>query len=762
LTAVAGEGMARLLTNEAGHGRAPRRTRLKSWKSWVCCAALLAGARTMPAAADELQDRGYVARDGALSRMIDGPKCLAMQDLTGFSQCEPDSHDGFMATLDHWRMERRIYVGYDGARYGSPALKWTGSSFIQPLMMVEDRYLYDPVGGKYTVDRYLDDLDKRYGGIDAVIVWPTYPNLGIDNRNQLDMILAMPGGIAGVKQMVADFHRRSVKVLFPINMWDQGTRDPGKPWPQAVAELMAAVDVDGIFGDTQDGVPLAFPQAAERNGHALAFQTELSPNDEDLAWNLLSWWQEDPAVYAQFAPKIDRYKWLEPHHMGTVTERWSRDKTDILQAGFFNGIGIESWENIFGFWNGLTPRDAEGFRRVASLERGMAPFLVSPEWEPFYPMRNFGVFASRWPLKDQTAWTIVNRNEYAVEGRQMTVPFREGERYFDLYHGTEIPGQREGGKLALSFPIEAHGFGAILATAVQPHPSMTALMGKMKAMTVQPLAQLSGAWQPLPQRMIAVAQSKPVKAAPRDMIEIPASDFDFTVQGIEVEGGDAAGVDVAYPWEDSARRFHQHRIAINRFFIDRHNVTNAEFKAFLDAAHYQPKDGLNFLKDWKNGTYPEGWAEKPVTWVSVEDARAYAAWAGKRLPHEWEWQYAAQGSDGRTYPWGNAWQAGAVPLPEKSRALRGPDATSSHPAGASPFGVMDLVSNVWQWTDEYADAHTRSAILRGGSYYQPQGSLWYFPQAYRNDQHGKYLLMAPAKDRSATVGFRCAADALPN
>ena len=105
--------------------------------------------------------------------------------------------------------------------------KWAQSSFIQPQMMVQDRYFYDPVAGKYTVDRYLDDLEKRYGGIDAVLIWPTYPNMGIDNRNQHDMIRTMPGGIAGVNQMVADFHRRGVHVLFPMMMWDQGTRDPG-------------------------------------------------------------------------------------------------------------------------------------------------------------------------------------------------------------------------------------------------------------------------------------------------------------------------------------------------------------------------------------------------------------------------------------------------------------------------------------------------------------------------------------------------------
>ena len=61
-------------------------------------------------------------------------------------------------------------------------------------MMVEDRYLYHPAAGKYTVDRYLDDLQTRYGGIDAVLVWPAYPNLGVDDRNLLDMVRSMPGG----------------------------------------------------------------------------------------------------------------------------------------------------------------------------------------------------------------------------------------------------------------------------------------------------------------------------------------------------------------------------------------------------------------------------------------------------------------------------------------------------------------------------------------------------------------------------------------
>jgi formylglycine-generating enzyme required for sulfatase activity len=148
-----------------------------------------------------------------------------------------------------------------------------------------------------------------------------------------------------------------------------------------------------------------------------------------------------------------------------------------------------------------------------------------------------------------------------------------------------------------------------------------------------------------------------------------------------------------------------------------------------------------------------------VTWVSLDDARAYAAWAGKRLPHEWEWQYAAQGKDHRDYPWGNEWVPANAPAPDRGRIELSPSNVQAHPSGASPFGVQDLVGNVWQWTDEWTDQHTRAAILRGGSHYQPTGSQWYFPQGYKLSQHGKYLLMAPSLDRSASIGFRCVMDA---
>jgi gamma-glutamyl hercynylcysteine S-oxide synthase len=538
-------------------------------------------------------------------------------------------------------------------------------------------------------------------------------------------------------------------------MWDEGTRDPGKSWPDSIASIMAEIGADGINGDTQDGVPRAFSEASDRVGHPLAFEPEDGPADEGVAYNVLTWGQ----YKFSFVPEVDRFKWLEPRHMVNISDRWNRDKTDDLQYAFFNGIGWESWENVWGIWNGITPRDAESTRRVAAMERAVAPFLISKDWEPFFPTLRFGVFASRWPLGDDTVWTIVNRNEYDVSGPQMELPAQEGMHYYDLYHGVELTPESRGNKIALAIDFEAKGYGAVLATKSAPSESIKTLMAKMKTLTAKPLASFSHEWVLLPQQMTPIAATKPASGTPENMVKIPEAEFRFKVDGIEIEGSDDVGVDVQYPWEDSPRRYHEHMMDVKSFWIDQYPVTNEQFKKFIDATHYHPQDDVNFLRDWQNGTYVAGSADKPVTWVALEDARAYAAWAGKRLPHEWEWQYAAQGTDGRLYPWGNEWDASAVPVPDKGRTMRGPDSISAHPKGASPFGVMDLVGNVWQWTDEFVDDHTRGGILRGGSYYQPQGSIWYFPQAYKLTEHGKLEMMAPAKDRSAAVGFRCAQDA---
>ncbi len=135
------------------------------------------------------QDTAY-PRDG---QMIPGP-------------ASPADAQKWLKDIRHWRDERKVRIAYDDSDYKRPPLEWTRTSFIQTLMMAEDRYFYDPLERRYTVDRFLDDLNQRYGGIDSVVIWPEYPNLGIDSRNQHDFIGDMPGGIAGLRRVVEDFH----------------------------------------------------------------------------------------------------------------------------------------------------------------------------------------------------------------------------------------------------------------------------------------------------------------------------------------------------------------------------------------------------------------------------------------------------------------------------------------------------------------------------------------------------------------------------
>jgi formylglycine-generating enzyme required for sulfatase activity len=408
----------------------------------------------------------------------------------------------------------------------------------------------------------------------------------------------------------------------------------------------------------------------------------------------------------------------------------------------------------------MTPRDAEALRRISKIYRAVPDLLVSKDWTPHVPTLRYGVYSSMFPVGGRTLWTIVNRNEFRVDGPVIAVEHRDGRRYYDLWNGVELKPRVEGARAVLELPIEENGYAAVLALdAGATAGGLDALLAQMHTWAAKPLMSYSKEWKFLPQQLVEIPATSAAAAAPSGMVSIPGGEFEFNVAGIEIEGENMVGLDVQYPWEDSPRRNHRHPMTIKPFFVDKHPVTNAEFKSFLDASHYKPADAHNFLRQWADGSPKSGDENRPVVWVSLEDARAYAKWAGKRLPHEWEWQYAAQGPDGRLYPWGNTWDESAVPAPHKGRDLPPAPIVGGYPKGASPFGVEDLVGNVWQWTDEVVDDHTRAGIVRGGSYFQPQGSMWYFPQAYKLTEHGKYLLMAPSKDRAGALGFRCVVDA---
>lgn len=191
------------------------------------------------------------------------------------------------------------------------------------------------------------------------------------------------------------------------------------------------------------------------------------------------------------------------------------------------------------------------------------------------------------------------------------------------------------------------------------------------------------------------------------------------------------------------------------FYIDETEVSNAEFKAFLDQSGYWPKVAENFLKHW-NGNQPrEELADHPVVYVDIDDARAYARWCGKRLPTELEWQLAAQGAGNRKWPWGDRFDPAKCNTTGTTTMK-----VRSCPEGRSPYGCYHMSGNVWEWTESCRDdGHTRFTMIRGGSYFNAEDSIWYVkggPQPCGH--HAKFIQVWPGLDRCSTIGFRCVKD----
>lgn len=193
---------------------------------------------------------------------------------------------------------------------------------------------------------------------------------------------------------------------------------------------------------------------------------------------------------------------------------------------------------------------------------------------------------------------------------------------------------------------------------------------------------------------------------------------------------------------------------LDAFYIDRCEVTNAQFRLFMEAA------GHRAPMYWDDEKYNQ--PEQPVVGVTWHDAAAYAKWAGKRLPTEAEWEKAARGTDGRMYPWGNEWDSFKCNANIGVDSRRCPASVASFRDGASPYGAMDMAGNVWEWcADWYGSNYSRSPrknpkgpdfsgerVLRGGSwcttdhaYLRCSNRNWFSPDFGFDD-----------------AGFRCARD----
>ena len=189
-----------------------------------------------------------------------------------------------------------------------------------------------------------------------------------------------------------------------------------------------------------------------------------------------------------------------------------------------------------------------------------------------------------------------------------------------------------------------------------------------------------------------------------------------------------------------------HVVFVAAFYIDKYEVTNAQYAKFIaETGHRKPK----FWEDPRLNA-----PDQPVVGVNWEDAEAYARWADKRLPTTSEWEKAARGTDGRLYPWGDAYDPTRGNFDDGGSMDGNTDGYAMIPApvgnftqGISPYGLHDMAGNVWEWVTEHSETiHNKSYAIRGGSWTNGAGDT---------RTTVAYIYPAQCSDHSSSVGFRC-------
>ncbi|VAX30528.1 hypothetical protein MNBD_NITROSPIRAE01-752 [hydrothermal vent metagenome] len=204
-----------------------------------------------------------------------------------------------------------------------------------------------------------------------------------------------------------------------------------------------------------------------------------------------------------------------------------------------------------------------------------------------------------------------------------------------------------------------------------------------------------------------------------------------------------------------------HHIVLQGFYIDRHEVTQGDYLKFIRRTGHSPPP------HWRNGEYKVGSKDLPITFVDWHDANDYCRWLKKRLPSEVQWEKAARGTDGRLYPWGNLFDVEKAHLSPASDLVLERSPVGSYPLGVSPYGVSDMVGNVWEWTDSWYLAYPGSPlkkpefgmkhrVVRGLSYntlgHYPNGAYARVLEVYARAGARSY---DPPAARLEDLGFRC-------
>ncbi|WP_326834662.1 SUMF1/EgtB/PvdO family nonheme iron enzyme [Amycolatopsis rhabdoformis] len=633
--------------------------------------------------------------DPLVPRPIDRPAEVPLTPLTAeqlvaldeakiFSApSDPADRPAWRARLREWREDSRRRHGYTGEAYDRPGAAWAAQCHTVAQVWLWDELLYSFEDGKFTPERFLADAQDRFGGLDAVVLWHAYPVIGLDERNQWDFYRDVPG----LAELIKALHDAGLHVFVDYNPWDVGTRRGADDLTE-LAALVADFEADGVFLDTLKKAEPGFVERLEAARPGIVLEGESKLPVERIADHTASWAQffADSPV-----PGVLRAHWYERRHMQHHVRRWHRDHSEELQSAWLNGAGVMVWEVVFGVWVGWSARDAATVRRMVTVQRAASELLLSGEWTPLAELapeaEAAGVYASRWELGGVTLWTLVNRGDTDYAG-----PLVAGR---DLLGG-----------------VPARGIGAVLQLA-EGTADPAWLRDLLDALKSAPHEAESR----FPHRIAARVSPQRTSGAPDgDAVTVPAGPYVLTVRYQARETGMYQGAPYVDEWKPLPPRLHDARTLQRSgelgtaVAVAATEVTHAQFAEFVAATGYRPAVEHRFLL---HGGDPDA----PVTYVDLDDARAYCAWRGGRLPTEDEWQLAG----------------------ETGGLRRGEPA-------------------VWNWTEsEHSDGRTRFVMLKGGSDFRAEGSEWYIEGGrHAPDVSVKLLLPGLGLARAATVGFRCA------
>ncbi len=235
------------------------------------------------------------------------------------------------------------------------------------------------------------------------------------------------------------------------------------------------------------------------------------------------------------------------------------------------------------------------------------------------------------------------------------------------------------------------------------------------------------------------------------MVYVPAGDFTM---------GSPAGF-------GSDEEVPPHKVTLDSFWIDRTEVTNAQYRAFVEETGHRAPTSC----DWGDPTYDDGAkANHPVVCVSWDDAKAYCEWDGAHLPTEAEWEKAARGTDGRAYPWGNNFDGSRFNYCDTNCEFSQKDTgaddgyaqtapVGSYLLGASPYGALDMAGNVWEWVSDWYSFgyYNNSPKLNpqgpdSGHYRGLRGGAW---NGFATNERSAFRGWLLPDKRDIVIGFRC-------